>query len=154
MKPVTAPLLILLLCVGLAQLLPGTLLAATCTVRANPVNFGNYNPLAVAPLDSTGRIRVTCNGNGTLTVALSTGQSSSYNPRYMISGTTTDHLDYNLYTTAARTIIFGDGTGGTQTVSTHFNNNTKRIRLYGQIPALENIAPGNYTDSIIATVTF
>ncbi|MGH8308038.1 MAG: Csu type fimbrial protein, partial [Gammaproteobacteria bacterium] len=115
---------------------------------------GNYNPFAAGPRNRTGRITVTCNGNGTLTVALSTGQSGSYNPRYMISGTTTDHLDYNLYTNPARTIIFGDGTGGTQTVSKRFKNNSVRVNVYGQIPALENIAQGSYTDSIVATVTF
>ncbi|MGH8378783.1 MAG: Csu type fimbrial protein [Gammaproteobacteria bacterium] len=129
-------------------------LAATCTVTSTSVNFGNYNPLAAAPRNRTGRITVTCNGNGTLTVALSTGQSGSYDPRYMISGTTADHLDYNLYTSPARTIIFGDGTGGTQTVSKKFNNRSVRINVYGQIPAMENIAPGSYTDSIVATVTF
>jgi len=51
-------------------------------------------------------------------------------------------------------IICGDSTGGTQTVSRNFKNNSVRINVYGQIPALENIAPGNYTDSIFATVTF
>lgn len=72
----------------------------------------------------------------------------------MLSGTTSDQLDYNLYTTAARVIIFGDGTGGTRTVSRNFKNNRVRINVYGQIPALENIAPGSYADSIVATVTF
>lgn len=66
----------------------------------------------------------------------------------MISSTTT------LYTSVARSIIFGDGTGGTQTVSQRFRNNTKRITVYGQIPAMENISAGAYSDSIVATVTF
>lgn len=123
----------LLLCTGIALLLPTTLWASTCTVTANPIAFGNYNPFAAA---------------------LSTGQSGTYNPRYIISGTTSDELDYVLYTSAARVTIFGDGTAGTQTVSKNFKNNTVRIRVYGQIPATQNIAPGNYTDSITATVTF
>ena len=134
--------------------LPNTLWAATCTVTARPVAFGNYNPFSTNPLNRAGRITVVCNGMGTLTAALSSGQSGSYNPRYMISGSTSDQLDYNLYTTAARAIIFGDGTGGTQTVSKNFNNNRVRISVYGRIPALENIAPGSYSDSIVATISF
>jgi spore coat protein U-like protein len=135
-------------------LLPTTLWASTCTVTTRPVAFGNYDPLATAPVNRTSRITAVCKGNGTLTVALSTGQSGSYNPRYMISGTSSEQLIYNLYTTAARVIIFGDGTDGTQTVSKNFKNNTVRVRIYGQIAAMENVAPGKYSDNIIATVTF
>jgi len=154
MKQLNRPTIMLLLCAGIAFPLPNMLWAATCTVTAQPIAYGNYNPFSTSPLNRTGRITVICNGKGTLTAALSSGQSGSYNPRYMISGTTSDQLNYNLYTTAARVIIFGDGTGGTQTVSRNFKNNTVRIRIYGQIPALENIVPGSYTDSIFATVTF
>ena len=143
-----------LACLVIALLLPITLWASTCTVTANSIVFGNYNPFTATPRNRTGRITATCNGNGTLTVALSTGQSGVYDPRYMTSGTTGDKLDYNLYTNAARVTIFGDGSAGTQTVSKNFNNNTVRVRVYGQIPAMENIAPGSYTDNIIATITF
>ena len=154
MKRLSTIGMLILLGVSMAVCLPITLWAATCTVTATPIAYGNYDPFAAAPRNRTGRITAVCNGNGTLTVALSTGQSGAYNPRSMISGTTTDNLDYNLYTTAARVIIFGDGTAGTQTVSKNFNNKTVRIRVYGQIPAMENIAPGSYIDNITATITF
>lgn len=145
---------LVLLNIGAALLLPDTLRAANCRVTATPLRFGNYNPLATTPSNRNGRITVTCNGQGTFIVALSTGQSGSYTQRYMRSGTTGDQLDYNLYTNPARTVIFGDGNGGTQTVSKTFRNNTNRVTVYGQIPAMENIAAGRYTDSITATVTF
>ena len=134
--------------------LSDTLLAANCTVTATAVTFGNYDPLAAASRNRNGRITIRCNGTGTFTVAISTGQSGSYTPRYMTSGTTGDQLNYNLYTDAARSLIWGDGSGGTQTVSQPFSNNRVRLTVYGQIPALENIAAGSYTDSITATVTF
>jgi spore coat protein U-like protein len=144
----------LLLTTSIFLLLPNMAQATTCTVTANPIAFGNYNPFTTTPRNRTGGITATCIGNGTLTVALSTGQSGTYDPRYMTSGTTSDKLDYNLYTTAARVTIFGDGSAGTQTVSKNFKDNTVSIRVYGQIPAMENIAPGSYTDNIIATITF
>lgn len=149
-----ASILVGLLGIGAGLLPAGALQAANCTVTATPVAFGNYDPLSATPRNRNGRISVACNGRGTFTVALSTGQSGAYNPRYMLSGATSDRLDYNLYTSAARSIVFGDGTGGTQTVSKGFRNNTKTVTVFGQIPAMENISAGTYSDSIVATVTF
>ncbi|MDE2023343.1 MAG: spore coat protein U domain-containing protein [Gammaproteobacteria bacterium] len=134
--------------------MPATSQAASCTITANQLKFGNYNPLNATPLNRTGRIIVRCSGAGTVTAALSTGQSGSYNPRYMLSGTTGDQLDYNLYTDAARNIIWGDGTGGTLTSSQPFNNNRVRLNVYARVPARQDIAPGNYIDNITATISF
>lgn len=39
-------------------------------------------------------------------------------------------------------------------MSRAFNNNRGRLNVYGRIPAQENIAAGNYRDSITASVTF
>lgn len=143
-----------LLAAGIYTVVP-TAHAASCTLRSRAVAFGNYDPLRGAPHNRTTRIlRVRCTGNGTLTVALSTGKSNSYTPRYMISATSSDQLDYNLYTNPAHSSIWGDGTGGSQTVSRAFNNNTVNLFAYGQIAALQDVAPGRYTDHITATVSF
>lgn len=143
-----------LLAGGLALGAPNASHAATCRVSATSVRFGNYNPLNATPVKRVGHLTIRCNGRGTFVAALSTGDSGSYAPRYMLSGTTNDQLDYNLYTNVARTIIWGDGTAGTQTVSHAFNNNRVRRSVYGQIPAQQNIAAGKYADSITATVSF
>lgn len=144
-----------LLCMSAAVGWSTAVYAANCTVSATAVTFGNYDPLAAAPLNGNGDITVTCNGRGTFTVALSTGQSGSYAPRYMTGGSGGgDRLGYNLYTDAAHTIVFGDGTEGTETESKNFKNNTSHLTVHGQIPAMENIAAGNYSDTILVTVTF
>lgn len=144
-----------LLLTGFLAITPVTARAANCTLTTQAVAFGNYNPLNAAPRNRTTRIiTAVCNGKGTLTAALSTGQSNSYTPRYMISASTSDQLDYNLYTDATRTSIWGDGTGGSQMVSRNFRNNTVRLLAYGQIPAMQNVAAGTYTDLITATISF
>jgi spore coat protein U-like protein len=153
MKPAVV-LALSLLAGSITVCVPSTSRAATCRVTATAVRFGNYNPLNVAALNRTGRIIVNCTGAGTFTAALSTGNSGSYAPRYMLSGATGDQLDYNLYTNAARTIIWGDGTGGSQIVSRAFNNNRVRLTVYARIPAQQNIAAGSYRDSIKVTVSF
>lgn len=147
-------LAVCLLAGGLALSLPATSYAASCTVRATQVKFGNYDPLKAASLKRTSQITVNCKGAGTFVVALNTGDSGSYNPRYMLSGSTSDQLDYNLYTDPARSIIWGDGSGGSQTVSQPFNNNRVRVNVYAQIPAQQDISPGAYSDTINVIVTF
>lgn len=141
-----------LLLAGISAVAPVIARAANCTLSSRAVAFDNYIPLNGAALNRTARILVaTCNGSGILTVALGTGQSNSYAPRSMLSATTRDQLDYNLYTGAARTAIRG---GDSVTVTQAFNSNRVRLSVYGRIPAMEDIAPGNDTDHIAATVTF
>ncbi len=64
-----------------------------------------------------------------------------------------DRLNYNLYTNSSHTIVWGDGTGVTVTVSG--NAATASHTVYGRIAGSQNAARlGAYTDSITVTVTF
>ncbi len=105
----------------------------------------------------TGTLTLNCtSGSGiTLVISLSQGSSGSYAARTLKNGTAA--LNYNLYTTAAYTTVWGNGTGSTQTVSMGSHNTSKlpvSATVYGSISALQNAVPGAYTDSITATVTF
>jgi spore coat protein U-like protein len=52
-------------------------------------------------------------------------------------------------------MIWGNGTAGTVTVSAHVpSNGTQNNTVYGQIPALQGVRPGAYTDTITVTVTY
>jgi spore coat protein U-like protein len=97
------------------------------------------------------------------TLTLSAGTSNTFNARQMIKGT--DRLDYNLYTNAARTIVWGDGTAGTGTVAAltiqsngrFLNHNRSRnfaIPAYGRIPANQDAVPGAYSDTITVTMSY
>ena len=144
-----------LLLAGFLAVAPVTARAANCTVSTRTMAFGNYNPLNAAARNIAPVVIVAvCTGSGTLTAALSAGQSNSYINRYMTSPTTSDQMNYQLYTTVAHTTIWGDGTGATAVVTRNFRNNTVRLRAFGQIPAMQNIAAGKYADLITATVTF
>lgn len=145
----------LLILAGMVAFIPSIAEAAKCTVATNNFAFGNYNPLNPAPTNVTGTnlITVQCEGNGSMTVDLSTGGSTSYFPRAMTG--VTDTLTYNFYTAASLGTVWGDGTGGTgHIVQTFTHNSTTSFNVYGQITALQNVAPGNYTDTITVTVTF
>lgn len=126
--------------------------SADCTITATSVVFGSYNVFNATPRDSTGTVSVRCIPTASVTVTLSRGSSSTYTTRTLRSGTFV--LNYNLYQNAARTTIFGDGTGGTGRFSGSVGLTTRNITVYGRIPAGQDARVGSYTDTIIATITF
>jgi spore coat protein U-like protein len=67
-------------------------------------------------------------------------------------------MQYNLYTNAARTQVWGDGTGGTAKVSDSqlvvVGTSQYSYTAYGRIPALQNLGPGTYTDTITVTLNY
>ena len=153
-----APLLMLLFA-GAAQAV-----TVSCTASASSIAFGIYNPLSTTADTSTGTLRVTCTGSGTgvtnvtVGVSLSAGLSGTYASRKMFSGT--NSLNYNIYWSTAYTQVMGDGTGGSFSGSagpfTVYAGSTSTATgtMYGQIPALQDVAPGSYMDTILMTVTY
>lgn len=136
-----------------------------CTVSATSVAFGTYVPMQPGALIGTGTMTAICTVNShrnTLTVDLSAGVSGSFTTRTMTTtvGTTTYLLNYNLYQDPANTVIWGDGTGGSQvdtvTITRHGGNNTitTNLTVYGAVAPAQDPAPGIYTDRITVTVNF
>lgn len=131
-------------------------LITSCTITTTAHAFGNYNVFSGPPLNTTSNIRIRCTGSGAnpigaVTVTLSKGAAPMYNPRTMVFGVNT--LTYNLYFNAARTQIWGDGTGGTVVWTRSVNGNTNYSRtVYGRIPAGQDAFAGAYTDTIVATI--
>ncbi|MFZ0889691.1 MAG: spore coat U domain-containing protein [Candidatus Binataceae bacterium] len=125
-----------------------------CTVSATSEAFGSYNVFATTALTTTATVTIAgCFGTGIGTIAMNQGlHSSTFNPRDMEKSGGTDLLNYNLYTSAAHTTIWGDGTGGTATV-TFTGDGT--FTAYGQVPAGQNVSAGtSYTDSVTITISF
>jgi spore coat protein U-like protein len=135
----------------------------SCLVRATSIVFGVYNPLNTVATQSTGSWTVTCTAGGsgsatvTGTVSLSTGSSGSFFPRKMAAGANT--LTYNIYTSSADAQIMGDGTGGTSQLSGSGTVSSGQPfivsgTMYGNLPPLQDVAPGSYTDALILTVAY
>ena len=151
----------------LAMTAPLAQAADTCFVAADPVAFGIYDTTASSPTPGTGRITVDCQGNKevAVTIELSAG-NGTYAARTMT--TAMDALQYNLYLDTGYTRIFGDGSAGTEVgmcstgvtgggcSGTNPTGTYKRVVLpfFGRIPALQNVASGNYSDSIQVTISF
>jgi len=137
----------------------GEVAFSQCTMNATSVSFGNYDTFSSAPLDAVGTITVNCSGNvrrANVTLSVSS-TSGTFNPRRMRRSAGSDLLDYNVYTDAARTTIFGDGTGGTSQIQPRrppgprVRWNTS-ITMYGRIPPGQDVSVGAYSDTLTATV--
>jgi spore coat protein U-like protein len=135
------------------------IVGSTCNISTSAVSFGTYDPLVVnatAPLNGTGVVSTTCsNGLGdtiTLDQGLNaaTGSTTEVPLRQMRSSGNV--MSYFLYQNSSRTTVFGnDSATGVSQTGTGLNAN---LTVYGQVPGAQNAAPGSYSDTVTATVTF
>jgi spore coat protein U-like protein len=130
--------------------------ASNCLVTAAPLNFSDYD--GSAAVDGQANLSVRCSNGTPYTISLGDGANGTIAQRLLSDGT--NDLEYNLYTAAARTTIWGQ-TVGTDTVggtgqgmsSTKANTHT----VYGTIAnsAANQDAPvGLYTDTVAVTVAY
>ena len=138
------------LLIGLALATAPAGVRAACSINSiSGASFGNYNPYSAAALTTTINGSFSCTTNATVTV--STGSSGVYATRTLRSGVNV--LNYNLYFDAGYTLVVGDGQPGTATYAVGPGNN-QPIVVFGRIPALQDVAFGSYTDTIVVTFTF
>lgn len=118
---------------------------STCVISATPMGFGTY---AAVVNNATSTVAVTCTNTTPYTVSLNAGAATgaTVTNRSMTGGAVL--LNYALYSDSARSANF------TTTASLTGNGSSQPITIYGQIPGLQYVAPGTYTDTIIATVTY
>lgn len=115
--------------------------------------FGSYN---TALLASTATVTATCTNTTPYNVGLNAGTASgaTVTTRGMfVAGTPGVVLNYGLYSNSNHTTNWGM-TVGTDTVAGTGNGAAQAITVYGQIPASQLVAPGSYTDTITATITY
>lgn len=127
------------------------IIQATCTIAANPLNFGNY---AGALIDSSTIISVTCTKSANYSLGLSSGLSSgaTVTTRKM-TGPSSSLLNYKLFRDSGYTANWGN-TVGTDTVAGTGNGTSQTVTVYGRVPANQFVRPGSYTDTIVATLSY
>ncbi len=130
--------------------------AALCWVWTSPVNFGSYDVFSATPTDSTGTISVLCTQQTSVTGSIGPSPNSGgFDPRQMQLSTGSELLDYNLFRNPARTQIWGDGTGGTYTVSgTVPGFSIVNVNVYGRIPPGQDVLVGSYTEALTVTIIY
>ena len=132
---------------------------ASCTITTNAVAFGAYDPLVAnktANLDSTGTVTVTCTNGSISTITLGQGAnatagSTDVAPLRQMAATT-NRLSYQLYTDAARLVVWGNTVGAG--VARTGSGVADPLTVYGNVTAGQNVPAGSYSDTVVATVTF
>jgi spore coat protein U-like protein len=136
------------------------LAATSCEVSATGLAFGSYDAISDQHVDTLGTITVTCTGTVgdavNLELTLNAGNGSFAN-RLMSDGSHTMH--YNLYKDGSHSQVWGDGTGGTGTVTDSFTMGSsvevKNYTVYGRIFASQNhLVVQSYTDSVAVTLYY
>lgn len=142
-----AALLAALCAAGASRAAPGC-----SNISSTPVAFGTYNPVSATPTDSTGGFSYFCPGALAPMISINAGTSGTFSPRTMTSAL--DVLNYNLYADAARTLVWGDGTGGTVTVPGVVSTKPYTSNIYGRVFAQQSVGAGSYSDNLIVTINF
>lgn len=131
---------------------------AACNVATTNISFGTYDVFSNSPRDSTGTISVDCDEAPPPVVVIRIGPSfgsGGFNPRQMRHTTRSDRLNYNLFIDSSRSVIWGDGTGGTSTVADKVTKNKTWVStLYGRIPAGQDVSAGTYSETVSVTITW
>jgi spore coat protein U-like protein len=131
---------------------------STCSATATTLAFSPYTP-GGGVITNNGTISVKCTKNTPFTVALNGGTTAGGTVAQRLMALGANTLQYNLFTTAALTQVFGDGSGTSKTVAGTGAGvaTAATVTVFGQLPdsvANQAAVAGNYTDTITVTVTY
>jgi spore coat protein U-like protein len=123
----------------------------SCTLTANPLDFGDYAGLALA---GTTTVSVTCTNTTAWNLGLDAGQSAgATTTTRQMTGPGGATLAYGLFLDSAHTQQWGL-TLSMNTASGTGNGLAQPITVYGLIPEGVFGTPGFYVDTITATVSY
>lgn len=132
---------------------------ANCTITTETLDFGSYDPVYAhrsTSLTGTGSVKVICTLGAPVTIGLGQGSnaddgSTDGSPaRRMTNGSA--FLSYDLFSDAGLVSPWGNTTEAD--VESTGTGDEVTLTVYGEIPAGQNVPTGNYTDTVVATVTF
>jgi spore coat protein U-like protein len=113
------------------------------------------NTTAGTATDKTGVSTVTCTTGVPWVASASAGNGSgaTFAVRKMTAGSST--LAYSLFLDAGRTSVWGNGLGGTSTISNVGTDSGQALIFYGRIFSNQVSVPaGNYSDLVVVTFTY
>lgn len=130
--------------------------AATCTMSATDLRFGQYRSGSAIDVDATSTVTLECmddsSGAGVgYSIAISAGGSGNPADRTMGGA-----LHYNVFTDASRTTVWGNGTGSSIVSGTIPAPGTgiAAHTAYGTIPAGQSPPVGSYGDALTITIDY
>ena len=127
-------------------------IAAKCNLSATDINFGSVG-LLTANVDATGTLNVQCTNTTPYTVSINGGLSAATDPTLRKMTLSTNSVTYGIYSDSTRTTAWGSLAGAT--IAGTGTGLTQSLTMYGRVPPQSPAPPpGNYSDTLIATVTY
>ena len=120
--------------------------------------FGTYTP-ASGNVNASTTFRVQCSNGVPYQILLGGGGSGNVlNRQLTATAAPAEKVGYQIYTDAAYTTVWGDGTGGTAVQSGVGGGGPRTLTVYGRIPdsaANQGAAPRtDYLDTVTITVSY
>lgn len=131
-------------------------ITSSCLLSASAVAFGAFTPTSTATtLSANGTVSATCSNGVAYALSLDAGTKGTIGTRQMggANAANADLLAYNIYTTTAKTTIFGNGTTGSKINSTG-TGSAQAITVYGGLLTNQYVTPDNYSDTLTVTMTY
>lgn len=139
---------------GTFPFIASAMIVNNCTINASNLDFGSSGRLTRA-LYAVGNITARCTNSDAYRISLSGGSSNNVALRRMQKrGTPGVAIQYQLYLDAAHAAVWGDGTAGTSVATGMGTGSAQVLQVYGVVPAQTAAAPGDYSDTITATISF
>lgn len=125
---------------------------ASCTLSVAPLAFGSLSSLG-GNVDASTAITATCTSGVPYSIALGPGNGTGVTgpaARQMTKGA--DTLTYGIYRDSNRTLSWGDQT--TNDVDGTGTGSAQSIPVHGRIPPQPMPPPGDYSDTVVVTITY
>lgn len=126
--------------------------ANDCIISAGKLDFGS-NSILSGTRRATSSLNVQCTANNPYQIALNGGLHGSVAGRRMKNAATGETVAYTLSSTQDG-LPWGDGSAGTAIYGGVGSGAVQALPLYGAVPAQRSPSPGNYSDTVTATLYF
>jgi len=133
---------------------------AQCVINSTAtLNFGSAGVLGGAlgttNTDQTTSVSVQCTNTTPYNVGLDAGTTTggSTTTRLLLNASTSETIQYKLYTNSGHTTNWGNAVG-TDTVSGTGTGSSQSFTIYGRVPPQSTPTPGTYADTVTVTVTY
>lgn len=126
---------------------------ATCSISAagGTVAFGSHTSTETN-IATTGSVTAQCTNGTPYSIGLDNGAHYQGSNRNMLLVSGTDRIAYGLFLDAAHQNAWS-ATGASSTHSSTGTGLSQVITVYGLVPAA-NVPAGDYTDTVVATITY
>lgn len=131
-----------------------------CLIETTELDFDDYDPVGThksAALDGQGSVTVTCTMGAPVLITLGggtneDGSSGTAPKRQMADAAGEQFLAYDLFSDAGYSAVWSmDETASVEREGTGVADT---LIVYGRVAANQNVPAGEYTDTVVATVTF